>query len=149
MKHKLSDCNNLIVPIFFYFRRAQKADTSRTKITIENLRPGIPYELVIKAGNANGTSQLTTPLRFITADKYIVHVYDNSATVAGALVAVLLLLLIAALGVWYYRGAPKPAFLTSTLSRTGSSSSAAAASGNRSFENPYFNQEVTMSHLQV
>ena len=38
----------------------------RTKIEIEDLQPGVTYELVIKAGNANGTSQLTPPLKFIT-----------------------------------------------------------------------------------
>ena len=43
--------------------------TSKTKITIENLKIGIAYELVIKAGNAKGTSQLTQPLKFITADE--------------------------------------------------------------------------------
>jgi hypothetical protein len=33
----------------------------------------VTYELVIKAGNANGTSQLTPPIKFITADKYIIE----------------------------------------------------------------------------
>ena len=45
--------------------KAYKVDTSQTYYTIENLLPGVEYELVIKAGNANGTSQLTPPLRLV------------------------------------------------------------------------------------
>ena len=72
-------------------------DTADTSYTIENLQSGgaaiviinkfsvksisrfffnifiVPYELVIKAGNANGTSQLSPPLKFIAADEYIVE----------------------------------------------------------------------------
>ena len=44
----------------------KKSMIYRTKIEIEDLQPGVTYELVIKAGNANGTSQLTPPLKFIT-----------------------------------------------------------------------------------
>ena len=54
-----------------YFKIVQnyqrkKSMIFRTKIEIEDLQPGVTYELVIKAGNANGTSQLTPPLKFIT-----------------------------------------------------------------------------------
>ena len=54
-------------------RLAKKIDTSETSINIDELIPGVTYELVIKAGNSNGTSQLTPPIKFITADKYIIE----------------------------------------------------------------------------
>ena len=56
-----------------HFRLAKKIDTSETTINLEELIPGVTYELVVKAGNSNGTSQLTPPLKFITADKYIIE----------------------------------------------------------------------------
>ena len=40
---------------------------------LENLAPGATYELVVKAGNSNGTSQLTSPLKFVMAKNYIVQ----------------------------------------------------------------------------
>ena len=124
--------------------RALKVDTSRTKITIENLDPNVPYELVIKAGNANGTSQLTQPLKFITADEYIVETqrsYSQGPTIIGILLALTSIIVLVAFGVWYFTRQRK---LTS-----GNSSSNSSTTGARSFENPYFNQEVTMSNLQV
>ena len=51
---------------FEFFTSIKKSMIYRTKIEIEDLQPGVTYELVIKAGNANGTSQLTPPLKFIT-----------------------------------------------------------------------------------
>ena len=121
--------------------RAHKVDTSRTKITIEHLTPGVPYELVIKAGNANGTSQLTPPLKFITADEYIIETsrsYSQTPSIVGALLAVFLLVSLVLVAVWYYRGKKYP-----------NSTSNTASAPARSFENPYFNQEVTMSNLQA
>ena len=55
---------NLILKLFKSIK--EKSMIFRTKIEIEDLQPGVTYELVIKAGNANGTSQLTPPLKFIT-----------------------------------------------------------------------------------
>lgn len=52
---------------------ADKVDTTKTSIKLTNLRPGTTYEIVIKAGNSNGTSQLTPPLTFVTEENYIVH----------------------------------------------------------------------------
>ena len=101
--------------------------------------------MVIKAGNANGTSQLTQPLKFITADEYIVETsraISQTPSVIGALMAVILLLVIVAFGVWYYKGGRK-------LLITNNSPAQNRNNDTRSFENPYFNQEVTMSNLQV
>ena len=125
--------------------KALKVDTSRTKITIENLDPGVPYELVIKAGNANGTSQLTQPLKFITADEYIVETqrsYSQGPTIIGVLLALTSIIVLVAFGVWYFNRQRK-------LTSGNTSSSNSSTDGARSFENPYFNQEVTMSNLQV
>jgi hypothetical protein len=33
---------------------------------------------LLQAGNANGTSQLTPPIKFITADKYIIETKGNN-----------------------------------------------------------------------
>ena len=89
--------------------RALKVDTSRTKITIENLKPGIAYELVIKAGNANGTSQLTQPLKFITADEYIIETQRSAfdADLFGILFAITLIGVVLGIGVWYYNSKRK------------------------------------------
>jgi hypothetical protein len=57
----------------FFSRLAKKIDTSETTINLDELIPGVTYELVVKAGNANGTSQLTPPIKFVTADKYIIE----------------------------------------------------------------------------
>ena len=57
--------------------------------------------------------------------------------------AVILLLVLIGIGVWYYRGGRK------LMSRSGSGSLQTSSTATRSFENPYFNQEVTMSNLQA
>ena len=119
----------------------------RTKIEIEDLQPGVPYELVIKAGNANGTSQLTPPLKFITADEYIVETqakFTKIPNIVGALLAVVLLVVIIALFIWFYKFGGRKYLPNFKLKREMTIGSAP-----RSFENPYFNQEVTMSNLQV
>ena len=126
--------------------RAQKVDTSRTRITIENLDPGKAYELVIKAGNANGTSQLTQPLTFVTADKYIIETsrsLSQTPSIIGALLAVFCLVILSGLAIWYYKGGRKLFMLGSP------NNGRSTDNPTRSFENPYFNQEVTMSNLQV
>ena len=55
------------------FRHAAKMDTPEKHAMLENLAPGATYELVVKAGNSNGTSQLTSPLKFVMAKNYIVQ----------------------------------------------------------------------------
>merc|ERR1712043_154450 len=42
------------------------------------------YEVVVKAGNSNGTSQLTKPLNFITADQFIIASPAQGTDVGGA-----------------------------------------------------------------
>ena len=55
----------------------QKIDTSNTNITLHNLEPEVTYELVVKSGNPQGTSILSAPITFVTADKYIVKSNAN------------------------------------------------------------------------
>ena len=73
------NANQAVIVIFILFssRLAKKIDTSETTINLEELIPGVTYELVVKAGNANGTSQLTPPIKFVTADKYIIESKGN------------------------------------------------------------------------
>ena len=59
-------------------RLADKIDTPKTTITMTGLKPGVTYEIVVKAGNSNGTSQLTAPLSFFTAEHYIVETTQQS-----------------------------------------------------------------------
>ena len=48
-----------------------RTNTNTNTITITNTQLQLQ---VVKAGNGNGTSQLTAPLKFITADKYNNHI---------------------------------------------------------------------------
>ena len=47
-------------------------DVEGTTATLKNLTPSVTYELVVKAGNTNGTSVLSEPITFIVADKFII-----------------------------------------------------------------------------
>lgn len=76
---------------------ANKTDTTDTKLMLDNLASGTTYELVVKAGNSNGTSVLTSPLKFITADEYIIATTaqkSSSSEAAGVVVAVIVVLLV-------------------------------------------------------
>ncbi len=48
-----------------------KNDTKETNILITGLKDDVTYELVMKATNQMGTSMLTDPVKFSTAEKYI------------------------------------------------------------------------------
>jgi hypothetical protein len=115
-----------------------KIDTEALQVVLDNLKPGVTYELVVKAGNANGTSQLSAPLQFFTADNYFVetqNVYSPVPSVVGVVVAVLLLVPLIVVLVWLFK--QKKLSLPTRLGLN-----------NSSFENPILSQEVTMSHLQ-
>ncbi|TRY80837.1 hypothetical protein TCAL_04329 [Tigriopus californicus] len=117
-------------------RFAEKIDTPETEITLTNLLPGVPYELVVKAGNSNGTSQLSPPLQFFTANQYVVEttqIYSPIPSIIGVLVALCLLIPLIILSVWYFK-------THKTVSRSSSSAG--------SFDNPFFNQEMYMNQLE-
>ena len=63
---------------------ANKSDTISRKLVLSGLESGTRYEVVVKAGNSNGTSQLTKPLNFITADQFIIASPAQGTDVGGA-----------------------------------------------------------------
>ena len=63
---------------------ANKSDTITRKLVLTGLTSGTNYEVVVKAGNSNGTSQLTQPLKFITADQFIIASPAQGTDVGGA-----------------------------------------------------------------
>jgi hypothetical protein len=79
-------------------KAANKTDTTDTKLMLDSLNSGTTYELVVKAGNSNGTSVLTSPLKFITADEYIIATTaqqsGSSSEAAGVVVAVIVVLIV-------------------------------------------------------
>ena len=90
-----------------------------------------------------------------TADEYIVETqrqFTKVPSIVGALLAILLLLILVCLAIWYYKFGGKKFGIPNNLKRKisiGNQNSETSGSNPRSFENPYFNQEVTMSNLQV
>lgn len=68
---------------------ANKSDTIQRKLVLHELHSGTTYEVVVKAGNSNGTSQLTQPLKFITADEFIIATSPVRNNVGGAVGIVL------------------------------------------------------------
>jgi len=84
-------------------------DTPETTVILKGLRPDAGYEIVIKAGNENGTSQLTSPVQFFTTtNNYYVETTEGSLTspwpsVVGSLLAVVLTGAAVAVGALYYK----------------------------------------------
>lgn len=60
-------------------KQTDKNDTRKTWISITGLEENAPYELVIKAGNRDGTSTLTQPISFTLSDKYIISASTQSS----------------------------------------------------------------------
>lgn len=60
-------------------KQPDKNDTRKTWLTLSGLKENAPYELVIKAGNRDGTSTLTEPLTFTLSDKYIISASTQSS----------------------------------------------------------------------
>lgn len=61
-------------------KQTDKNDTRQTWISITGLEENAPYELVVKAGNRDGTSTLTQPVSFTLSDKYIISASTQSST---------------------------------------------------------------------
>ena len=74
--------------------------------------------------------------------------YSPVPSVVAILVALLLIVPLVAFAVWYFRLRRKSTMPGGILSDV-DGNAAASAGVNQSYENPYFNQEITMSHLQV
>lgn len=52
-------------------KHTEKNDTKSTSVIIAGLKENEAYELVVKAGNRDGTSALTEPLGFTLSDRYV------------------------------------------------------------------------------
>jgi hypothetical protein len=78
-------------------QETNKTDTVARRVSLAGLTPGTAYELVVKAGNSNGTSQLTPPLKFVTADKYIIATSPVQGSAGGAVGVVMAVLLVLAM----------------------------------------------------
>jgi len=71
-----------------------KNDTVDQQLRLNNLVSGVTYELVVKAGNSNGTSHLTAPLRFITGDEVIIETSARAGSGASEVVGVVFAVLV-------------------------------------------------------
>ncbi|XP_065582217.1 Ig-like and fibronectin type-III domain-containing protein 1 [Artemia franciscana] len=84
-------------------------DTKEKSITINDLKDGVAYELVLKAGNHYGISKLTEPIKFSIDDSTVIY-FSSAATahqsVNVAVAVIMSLLIITALlvaGYMFYR----------------------------------------------
>jgi len=71
-------------------------DTTDTQMRLSALTGGTTYELVVKAGNANGTSHLTAPLMFATGDEVIITTSTRTSSGAGAVVGTVIAVIMVA-----------------------------------------------------
>lgn len=62
-------------------KQTDKNDTRKTWLTLTGFKENMPYELVVKAGNRDGTSTLTEPLSFTLSDKYIISASTHSSNI--------------------------------------------------------------------
>ena len=125
------------------FRTANKTDTINKKVVLTGLTPGVAYEVVVKAGNSNGTSQLTTPITFVPADQYIIASPKQSTDVGGAVgVVICVIILIALIAAVVYFVKKKNLIVLSVKK---------PESPTVSFENPFYtsSQRETGNPMQV
>lgn len=87
-------------------KQTDKNDTRKTWLTLTGFKENMPYELVVKAGNRDGTSTLTEPLSFTLSDKYIIsastHSSNSHVGVAVGVVVALILIICSVVGAVYY-----------------------------------------------
>ena len=122
---------------------ANKTDTTDTKLMLDNLNSGTTYELVVKAGNSNGTSVLTSPLKFITADEYIIATTaqkSSSSEAAGVVVAVIVVLVVIGLLILVLFIMKKKNIVLSVKKPD---------SPTVAFENPFYSSRETTQNAQV
>uniref|UniRef100_A0A0K8SXU6 Ig-like and fibronectin type-III domain-containing protein C25G4.10 n=1 Tax=Lygus hesperus TaxID=30085 RepID=A0A0K8SXU6_LYGHE len=116
-----------------------KNDVKTNNFKITGLKPGVPYECVVKAGNTRGTSTLTDPIRFTTDEKYITSAasmeeeHSQFGMAFGMVLTIAFVVAMIAAGVWYVR----------TRSLLGHKSTGGVA-----FENPSYLREVNMDNIQ-
>lgn len=89
-------------------KQTDKNDTRLTWLNLVGLKENLPYELVVKAGNRDGTSTLTEPLVFTLSDKYIISTSTHSnnpqiGVAVGVVVALILIVCAVVCGVYCLR----------------------------------------------
>eukprot|EP00092_Neocalanus_flemingeri_P093803 GFUD01119242.1.p1 GENE.GFUD01119242.1~~GFUD01119242.1.p1 ORF type:complete len:1460 (+),score=180.34 GFUD01119242.1:219-4598(+) len=109
---------------------ANKSDTVQRKLVLHELHSGTTYEVVVKAGNSNGTSQLTQPLKFITADEFIIATSPVRSNVGGAVGIVLAVFIVLGLVVVVIYVMKKKNLIVLSVKKPDSPSVA--------FENPFY-----------
>uniref|UniRef100_A0A6B2EFR4 Putative receptor mediating netrin-dependent axon guidance n=1 Tax=Phlebotomus kandelakii TaxID=1109342 RepID=A0A6B2EFR4_9DIPT len=111
-----------------------RLDAKETSIRIDGLKQHVMYELVVKAGNHQGASVLTEPLRFTLGDHHVTSAsHSTSAGTISGVFAGILAIGLAVAAVFLYkrrRGGHK------------------AANG-VAFENPSYLREVNMEHVHI
>merc|ERR1719228_81789 len=128
--------NPLSVELYRVFWRpvgakgANKSDTVQRKLVLHELQSGTTYEVVVKAGNSNGTSQLTQPLKFITADEFIIATSPVRSNVGGAVGIVLAVFIVLGLVVVVIYVMKKKNLIVLSVKKPDSPSVA--------FENPFY-----------
>ena len=106
-----------------------------------DLHSGTTYEVVVKAGNSNGTSQLTQPLKFITADEFIIATSPVRSNVGGAVGIVLAVFIVLGLVAAVIYVMKKKNLIVLSVKKPESPSVA--------FENPFYAARDTTSSAQV
>lgn len=118
---------------------ATKNDTKTNSIKISELKSGVVYECVLKAGNTRGASALTDAIKFSTDEKYITSAasigeeHSQFGMAAGLVFTIVFLVGAVAGAVWFIR----------TRRLLGHKSGGGVA-----FENPSYLREVNMDHIQ-
>jgi len=111
-------------------KNTRKFDTVQRHLLLEGLTSGITYELAVKAGNSKGTSQLTTTLKFVTAEEFIIatsQVQSNAGGTVGIVMAVLVVIAMIVIVVYVMKRSNMLAL-----------SSKKPVSPSVSFENPFY-----------
>ena len=94
------------------------------------LAPGVTYEVVVKAGNSEGTSQLTAPVKFYTADQFIIASPARDTDIGGAVgivFAVIILIVLVVVVIYFLK---KKNLIVLSVKKPAESSV--------SFENPFY-----------
>ncbi|GAB0093957.1 Fibronectin type-III domain-containing protein [Sergentomyia squamirostris] len=111
-----------------------RLDAKETSIRIDGLKQHVMYELVVKAGNHQGASVLTEPLRFNLGDHHVTSASHSASagTISGVFAGILAIGL-AVSAVFLYK-----------KRRAGHKAANGVA-----FENPSYLREVNMEHVHV
>jgi len=111
-------------------KTANKTDTITPKVVLTELAPGVTYEVVVKAGNSEGTSQLTAPVKFYTADQFIIASPARDTDIGGAVGIVFAVIIVIVLVVVVIYFLKKKNLIVLSVKKPAESSV--------SFENPFY-----------